>query len=240
MFSRFLALIVAVAFVVFANGMVSTKQKAPSVGNLPRKMKRNLRSIKDAAAFEKIYTEEYETFLKVEARGAVYENLMEKIRTKARKLNITLKPEFGVKPIVVLPDLVDTAIAAGSFTTLVAAIKAAGLVETLKGPDRLTVFAPTDEAFAKLPEGTLEGLLADIPKLKSILTYHVISTSINSKKVAALTGQSVGTVNGKEVAIKVDKRDQTVTLDSAKVIKTDIKCSNGLIHVIDSVLIPKE
>jgi uncharacterized surface protein with fasciclin (FAS1) repeats len=132
-------------------------------------------------------------------------------------------------------DIVDTAIAAGSFDTLVAAIKAAGLVETLKGEGPFTVFAPTDEAFAKLPQGTLESLLADKAKLTSILTYHVVPGNVMAADVVKL--QSAKTVQGQSVAIEAG---QSVRVNSSNVIKTDIVTSNGVIHVIDAVLLPSE
>ncbi|MGV2332684.1 MAG UNVERIFIED_CONTAM: fasciclin domain-containing protein [Planctomycetaceae bacterium] len=134
-------------------------------------------------------------------------------------------------------DIVDTAVAAGSFKTLVAAVKAAGLVETLKGKGPFTVFAPTDEAFAKLPKGTVEDLLKpeNKDKLIAILTYHVVPGRVLAADVVKL--KSARTVQGQEVAIKV--ADGGVSVDSAKVVKTDIACSNGVIHVIDSVIIPK-
>ena len=131
-------------------------------------------------------------------------------------------------------DIVDTAIAAGNFTTLVKAVQAAGLVETLKGPGPFTVFAPTDEAFAKLPAGTLESLLKDIPKLKAILTYHVVPGKVLAADVVKLTAAK--TVQGQSVTIGTANG---VTVDGAKVLKTDILTSNGVIHVIDSVILPK-
>ncbi len=132
-------------------------------------------------------------------------------------------------------NIVQTAIGAGQFKTLVAAVKAAGLVETLSGPGPFTVFAPTDEAFAKLPEGTVEALLKDKEKLTAILTYHVVSGNVMASDVVKLS--SAKTVNGQEVTIMV--KDGKVMVDNATVIKTDIKCSNGVIHVIDTVIIPK-
>jgi len=132
-------------------------------------------------------------------------------------------------------NIVQTAIGAGQFKTLVAAVKAAGLVETLSGPGPFTVFAPTDEAFAKLPEGTVEALLKDKEKLTAILTYHVVSGKVMASDVVKLS--SAKTVNGQEVTIMV--KDGKVMVDNATVIKTDIKCSNGVIHVIDTVIIPK-
>lgn len=132
--------------------------------------------------------------------------------------------------------IVDTAIAAGSFKTLVAAVQAAGLVETLNGTGPFTVFAPTDEAFAKLPAGTVETLLKpeNKAKLAAILTYHVVPGTVKAAEVVKLT--TAGTVNGQRVDIKVD--GAKVTVDGATVTATDIGCSNGVIHVIDTVILP--
>lgn len=135
-------------------------------------------------------------------------------------------------------DIVDTAVAAGSFNTLVTAVKAAGLVETLKGKGPFTVFAPTDEAFAKLPKGTVEGLLKDPEKLKGILLYHVVSGNVMAKDVVKLNGKSAKTVQGSSVKITV--KGDKVMVDNANVVKTDIDCSNGTIHVIDTVILPKK
>ena len=134
-------------------------------------------------------------------------------------------------------DIVDTAVAAGSFNTLAAALKAAGLVETLKGPGPFTVFAPTDEAFAKLPAGTLESLLKpeNKAKLAGILTYHVVAGKVMAADVVKLT--SAKTVNGQSVKVAVE--GGKVRVNGANVVKTDIAASNGVIHVIDSVLLPK-
>ncbi|UCC68703.1 MAG: fasciclin domain-containing protein [Armatimonadota bacterium] len=134
-------------------------------------------------------------------------------------------------------DIVDTAVAAGSFETLVAALQAAGLVEILKGEGPFTVFAPTDDAFSKLPEGTLEDLLKpeNKEKLTSILTYHVVPGKVMAADVIGL--ESATTVNGQDVAIRSE--GDTVMLDGARVVQTDIECSNGVIHVIDSVITPK-
>jgi len=134
-------------------------------------------------------------------------------------------------------DIVDTAVAAGDFNTLAAALQAAGLVETLKGPGPFTVFAPTDAAFAKLPAGTLDSLLKPENKaqLTSILTYHVVPGKVKAADVVKLT--SAKTVNGQSVTIKV--ADGKVTVDGANVVKTDIGASNGVIHVIDAVILPK-
>ncbi len=134
-------------------------------------------------------------------------------------------------------DIVDTAVAAGSFNTLVTAIKAAGLVETLKGKGPFTVFAPTDEAFAKLPAGTLDTLLKpeNKEKLKGILTYHVVAGKVMAKDVVTL--KEAKTVNGQMLTITV--KDGKVMVGSAHVVKTDVAASNGVIHVIDAVLLPK-
>ncbi len=132
-------------------------------------------------------------------------------------------------------DIVDTAVAAGSFKTLVTAVKAAGLVETLKGDGPFTVFAPTDEAFAKVPKATLEALLADKQKLTAVLTYHVVPGKVTAADVVKL--KSAKTVQGQSVKIKTK---DGVSVDGAKVIKADVMASNGVIHVIDTVLIPKD
>ena len=134
-----------------------------------------------------------------------------------------------------LPDVVDTAVAAGSFKTLATALQAAGLVETLKGPGPFTVFAPTDEAFAKLPAGTLEALLKDKQRLTAILTYHVVAGQVMAADVLKLSAAK--TVQGSSLSIHTDKG---VTVDGAKVVKADIQASNGVIHVIDAVLIPRQ
>jgi len=131
-------------------------------------------------------------------------------------------------------DIIETAAAAGSFNTLAAAIEAAGLTETLKGEGPFTVFAPTDEAFAKLPEGTVDALLKDKARLTAILTYHVVPGRVKSEDVAGLS--SATTVNGADLAIKV--QDGKVMVGQATVTQTDIAASNGVIHVIDQVLLP--
>ena len=133
-------------------------------------------------------------------------------------------------------DIIDTAVAAGSFKTLAAALTAANLVETLKGAGPFTVFAPTDEAFAKLPAGTVESLLKDIPKLSAILTYHVVPGAVMASDVMTMDGKSAKTVNGATLAIST--KDGVKLNGSSTVVKTDIACTNGVIHVIDSVLLP--
>jgi uncharacterized surface protein with fasciclin (FAS1) repeats len=135
-------------------------------------------------------------------------------------------------------DIVDTAVAAGSFKTLAKALQAANLVETLKGAGPFTVFAPTDEAFAKLPAGTLEALLKpeNKPKLQHILTSHVVAGRIMAADVVKTS--SANAVSGDTLTIA--SRDGAVTVDGAKVVKTDIAATNGVIHVIDSVILPKD
>ncbi|MCQ3935593.1 MAG: fasciclin domain-containing protein [Chloroflexi bacterium] len=148
----------------------------------------------------------------------------------------TAMPEPTATPKPELADIVDTAVADGRFTTLVAAVQAAGLVETLKGEGPFTVFAPTDDAFAALPEGTVESLLLPENKqaLTDILLYHVVSGKVMAADVTGL--ESAPTVLGKDIAIKVDMGN--VYINDAKVIITDIETSNGVIHVIDAVILP--
>ncbi|AGI65800.1 asciclin domain-containing protein [Octadecabacter antarcticus 307] len=130
-------------------------------------------------------------------------------------------------------DIVDTAVDAGTFTTLVAAVTAAGLVDTLKSEGPFTVFAPTDEAFAALPEGTVEGLLADPEALTAILTYHVVAGKVMSGDLS--DGMTAATVNGADVTIMTEGG---VMVNGANVVTADIEASNGVIHVIDTVLMP--
>ncbi|MDX2243178.1 MAG: fasciclin domain-containing protein [Leptolyngbyaceae cyanobacterium bins.302] len=132
-----------------------------------------------------------------------------------------------------MADIVDTAANAGSFGTLVAAVKAAGLVDTLKGTGPFTVFAPTDDAFAKLPAGTVDSLLQDIPQLTKILTYHVVSGKVTAADVVKLS--SAKTVEGSE--LKIDASNG-VKVNDANVVTPDVAADNGVIHVIDSVLLP--
>lgn len=135
-----------------------------------------------------------------------------------------------------MADIVDTAVGAGTFKTLVAAVQAAGLVETLKGAGPFTVFAPTDEAFAKLPAGTVEGLLQPSAKEKliAVLTYHVVPGKVMAADVVKLT--EAPTVQGQKIKVDTTKG---VKVDGANVVTTDIVCDNGVIHVIDAVLLPK-
>ncbi|MEJ6396274.1 fasciclin domain-containing protein [Yoonia sp. 208BN28-4] len=131
-------------------------------------------------------------------------------------------------------DIVDTAVEAGTFTTLVAAVEAAGLVDTLKGEGPFTVFAPTDEAFAALPEGTVEGLLEDTDALTQILLYHVVPGKVMSSDLT--DGMMATTVEGRDIAVAIG---DNVLVGPATVTAADIETSNGVIHVIDTVLIPE-
>jgi len=132
-------------------------------------------------------------------------------------------------------NIVQTAISAGSFNTLVAAVKAAGLVETLSGAGPFTVFAPTDEAFARLPEGQLEALLADKEALTAVLTYHVVAGRVMAEDVSKLS--SAQTLNGQTVSVKV--WDGKVMINDAQVTTADIDATNGVIHVVDKVILPE-
>jgi uncharacterized surface protein with fasciclin (FAS1) repeats len=132
-----------------------------------------------------------------------------------------------------MADLVQTATEAGSFKTLLTAVEAAGLVETLQSPGPLTVLAPTDEAFANLPQGTIDTLLQDIPKLKKILTYHVLFGDVRSDDLIEI--EEAPTFEGSVVAVE---SKNGIKVNDAKVLKTDILTDNGVIHVIDKVLIP--
>lgn len=132
-------------------------------------------------------------------------------------------------------DIVETAVADGHFKTLAKALTAAGLVDTLKGKGPFTVFAPTDEAFAKLPKGALESLLKDKKKLTAVLTYHVVAGKVMAADVTKLT--TAKTVNG--ASLKIATKGGAVTIDGAKVTQADIEATNGVIHVVDTVLMPK-
>lgn len=140
---------------------------------------------------------------------------------------------FGALTAAKAADIVDTAIAAGSFKTLVTAVQAAGLVDTLKGPGPFTVFAPTDEAFAKIPKADLDALLKDKAKLTAVLTYHVVPGKVMAADVKA---GMVTTVQGGDLTIKTMGG---VKVDAASVVKTDVVASNGVIHVIDTVVMPR-
>lgn len=132
-----------------------------------------------------------------------------------------------------MANIVETAVKAGSFSTLIAAVKAAGLVDTLTGKGPFTIFAPTDEAFKKLPKGVVDSLLKDLPKLKKILTYHVVSGKVMAADVVKL--KSAKTVEGEDV--KIDASNG-VRINNAKVTTSDVGADNGVIHIIDTVLMP--
>jgi uncharacterized surface protein with fasciclin (FAS1) repeats len=170
------------------------------------------------------------------------ENKQNKAITMIRLLNIATLSALLITPLAAqadkaaTKDIVDTAVAAGSFKTLAAALGAADLVGTLKGKGPFTVFAPTDAAFAKLPKGTVESLLEkkNLPTLTSILTYHVVPGNMPAKMVLKQTGLT--TVNGQRAALSVDKAGASIS--GVRIVTTDIQCSNGVIHVIDSVMMP--
>jgi uncharacterized surface protein with fasciclin (FAS1) repeats len=142
-----------------------------------------------------------------------------------------------------MSDIVDVAVSAGSFKTLVTAVKAAGLAETLKGTGPFTVFAPSDEAFAKLPPGTVDGLLKDLPKLKGVLTYHVIPGKVMAADALSMTAGgkevTVKTVGGAPIRVRSEGMlRKKVMVNEATVVTPDVEASNGVIHVIDRVLLP--
>ncbi|MCA3016531.1 MAG: fasciclin domain-containing protein [Myxococcaceae bacterium] len=142
------------------------------------------------------------------------------------------------KPAEAPKDIIDTAVAAGSFKTLATALTEAGLIETLKGKGPFTVFAPTDEAFAKIAKKDLDALLKDKAKLKAVLTYHVVAGAIPAADVLKMKdGSKVQTVEGREFVLGL--KDGKVKVDGANVVKTDVTASNGVIHVIDTVIMPK-
>jgi uncharacterized surface protein with fasciclin (FAS1) repeats len=151
-----------------------------------------------------------------------------------KKTLIAILLGLGLAASAQANDIVDTAVAAGSFKTLATALGAAGLVDTLKGKGPFTVFAPTDEAFAKIPKADLDALLKDKAKLTAVLTYHVVPGKVMAKDVKA--GQ-VKTVQGSNITISTSSGN--VSVNNAKVVKTDIVADNGVIHVIDTVIMPK-
>ena len=163
---------------------------------------------------------------------------MKSLTTGLLALSLSLGA-IGYSKAEMMPDknIVQTAVSAGSFNTLVAAVQAAGLADVLTGAGPFTVFAPTDEAFAKLPAGTVEYLLKpeNNSKLVALLTYHVVAGRVTAGEVVSLT--SAKTVNGQELSISA--RDGSVMIDNAQVTGTDIMASNGIIHVIDSVILPR-
>jgi uncharacterized surface protein with fasciclin (FAS1) repeats len=141
-----------------------------------------------------------------------------------------------------MSDIVETAVSAGSFRTLVTAVQAAGLVDTLKSPGPFTVFAPSDEAFSKLPPGTVEGLLKDLPKLRAVLTYHVLAQRVSAADALALTKNGevmVPTVQGSPIRVRSEGFVRKhVMVNGATVVTPDVSASNGVIHVIDQVILP--
>ncbi len=147
-------------------------------------------------------------------------------------------PKAAAKPAEAPKDIIDTAVAAGSFKTLATALTEAGLIETLKGKGPFTVFAPSDEAFAKIAKKDLDALLKDKKKLTAVLTYHVVAGSVMAADVMKMKdGAKVKTVEGREFVLSL--KDGKVKVDGANVVKTDIAASNGVIHVIDTVIMPK-
>jgi uncharacterized surface protein with fasciclin (FAS1) repeats len=155
------------------------------------------------------------------------------LRNFTKSLLIASVLALGLSVSAQAKDIVDTAVGAGNFKTLAAALTAAGLIDTLKGKGPFTVFAPTDEAFAKIPKADLDALLKDKAKLTAVLTYHVVPGKVMAKDVKA---GKVKTVQGSELTISTTGG---VKVDNATVVKTDIGADNGVIHVIDSVIIPK-
>jgi uncharacterized surface protein with fasciclin (FAS1) repeats len=163
---------------------------------------------------------------------------MKKLMMLVAALALVVSPAMAEDKAVAEKTIVETAIGAGKFNTLVAAVKAAGLVEALSGKGPLTVFAPTDEAFAKLPKGTVESLLKpeNKEKLVAILKYHVVAGSYPAAKV--LKSDTLTTLQGGE--LKVSQNSDGAFVDKAKIAATDVMCSNGVIHIIDSVVLPAE
>ena len=211
------------------------------LNNIPRKLKRSIRSADTVEKFKDLLNPETEKFLIEAAQGEVYLRIMHNLKSKGAYLKVPIPVNFGQKPIIVKPNIIEAATSAGGFTTLLAAVNAAGLTSTLAGEGGFTLFGPTDEAFAALPEGTITELLADIPKLTKVLTYHVLPAIYKAKKVLKVTEPLITVNADAKLVIKVDKKDKTVTIgsDGCKLVKTDIICNNGVIHAIDKVLMPK-
>jgi len=143
---------------------------------------------------------------------------------------------FATPALAQSKDIVDTAVAAGNFKTLAKLLTEASLIETMKGPGPYTVFAPTDDAFAKVPKETVDALLKDKAKLQSVLTYHVLTSKWSSDDIKLV--KSTGTALGPKVAF--GEKDGALTVNGAKVVKADIDCTNGMVHVIDAVLMPPQ
>jgi uncharacterized surface protein with fasciclin (FAS1) repeats len=208
--------------------------KDGALANTSRKLKRSIRSVTDAASFTALLTPETEDFLKNKAQAATYDQIMKNLSRTARSLKVEMKADFAARPKETRINIVETATAAGTFNTLLAACTAAGLVETLKG-GFLTVFAPSDAAFAALPEGTVEGLLADKERLTEVLMHHVIGSSNSISKMAIMP--DITTLHGTKLKIKTGKNGD-FAIDGTPVVARNLKCSNGIVHVIDTVLMP--
>lgn len=246
----FLLLVISCVFIVnaFNHGSIARKSSsltmavgqkgAPSKSlNIPRKMKRKLRSL-TAEDFNTIYDPAFEKFINELPESTLLDKLLKKIAEKARELKVDYRVDFGIKAAVVLPNLLETAKAAGNFNTLLTAIAAAGLETTLNGEGPFTVFAPSDEAFAKIPEETLTALLADKEKLTELLTSHVVSGWVTGKKlIFEYKDKPITSLSGKTFPLKASKGDKPpVTIDKSTILTSDIKAGNGYIHVIDAVL----
>lgn len=218
------------------------KSQSSPTSNLSRKMKRKLRSL-TIENFSSIYDPIYVDYINSLPTGSgLLENLTSKILKCARQLKVkesNIKFDLGVRPKVILPNLLETATSAGTFTTLLKAMSIAKLDVALVSDDPITIFAPSDESFAKIPEDDLNALLGDIEKLKTILTSHVVSGYTTSKRlVAEYKDKSISTLSGKELAIKATKGDKPiVSVGSTTVVQADIKARNGYIHVIDNVIL---
>ena len=170
--------------------------------------------------------------------------IFKRVAVAAAMAALVLVPARRAEAQAPTKDIVETAVAAGNFKTLATALQAAGLIETLKGKGPFTVFAPTDEAFAKIPKADLEALLKDKAKLTKVLTYHVVAGKIEAKDVLALYAKekdkaAVKTVEGSDLKVHVMPDGKTVHIGTSTLVKADIQASNGVIHVIDTVLMPK-
>lgn len=209
--------------------------------NMPRKLKRAIRSADTADKLKAILTPANDDVLKALTFEGVRESVLETLRSRANYLKVQVPATFGVNPAVKLDSIAETATKAGKFNTLLAAVNAANLASAFTGEGKITLFAPTDEAFAALPEGTVDELLKDIPKLTSILQYHVLGSPYKSKKVLNVK-DPLETLNPeKKLTIKVDKTSKEITIgDGAKILTADIRCAGGgIVHVIDKVLLPQ-
>lgn len=214
---------------------LSMVTKDGSTANMSRKMKRSIRSVSDAAGLTSLYTPENDDFLKNKASAATHESIMKNLGRTARSLKVEVKAGFGERSLTSHSDVVETATAVGTFSTLLTAVTKAGLVDTLKG-GLITLFAPSDEAFAALEEGVVESLLADTERLNEVLKHHVAGTSNSCAKMSIMA--DIETLHGTKLAIKAGKAATEISVDGANVITANLKCKNGYIHVIDTVLMP--